>query len=142
MLASTHYMINTEGEKVRVPTSVRNTCVLLQEQLPPQNGLRKASSEQQSPRQPPQQGPEQEPQQGPQQEKLKGASFTARTTLTLDTALSLYNMTNSQSFWEIEQDTRCLIGWGSSTVVVAFRGTASMKNALADLQVPAIADFG
>lgn len=128
-----------------VSSGVASICVLLQEQLPSRHGLRKASSEQQSPRQalqqPPQQGPPQDPQQGPQQtsqqEKLEGTSFTARTTLTLDTALSLYNMTDSQSFWEVEQDTRCLIGWGSSTVVVAFRGTASMKNALADLQVPA-----
>lgn len=90
--------------------------MLLQEQQTPTNGVSKPSPG--------------------QQEKLEGTSFTATTTLTLESALSLYNMTESQSFWEIEQDTRCLIGWGSSTVVVAFRGTASMKNALADLQVP------
>ena len=70
------------------------------------------------------------------QEKLGGTSFTASTTLNVDTALSLYKLTRSQSFWETKQDTRCLVGWGNSTVVVAFRGTASMKNALADLQVP------
>lgn len=69
------------------------------------------------------------------QEKLQGTAFTARTTLTLETAMSLYKLTESLSFWEIEQDTRCLIGSGNNTVVVAFRGTASMKNALADLQV-------
>lgn len=68
-------------------------------------------------------------------DKLKGTSFTASTTLSLDTALGLYKMTQSQSFWETKQDTRCLVGWGNNTVVVAFRGTASMKNALADLQV-------
>ena len=111
------------------------TLVLLQEQLTPRSGLKKASSEQQPVQQTPEHTPQQAPQQKPQQEKLGGTSFTARTTLTLDTALSLYNMTECQSFWETEQDTRCLIGWGSSTVVVAFRGTASMKNALADLQV-------
>ena len=69
------------------------------------------------------------------QEKLEGSSFTASTTLHVDTALSLYKLTRSQSFWETKQDTRCLVGWGNNTVVVAFRGTASMKNALADLQV-------
>ena len=90
--------------------------MLLQEQLSPRNRVSKASSG--------------------QQEKMEGTSFTASTTLTLESALSLYNMTESQSFWEIEQDTRCLMGWGSNTVVVAFRGTASMRNALADLQVP------
>ena len=71
-----------------------------------------------------------------QQHKLEGNSFTAQTTLTLETAMSLYGLTESQSFWETQQDTRCLLGWGSNTVVVAFRGTASMKNALADVQVP------
>ena len=55
--------------------------------------------------------------------------------------MSLYKLTESQSFWEIEQDTRCLVGWGSNTVVVAFRGTASMKNALADLQVLPLLPF-
>ena len=70
------------------------------------------------------------------QNKVEGSSFTAQTTLTLETAMSLYGLTDSQSFWETEQDTRCLLGWGSNTVVVAFRGTASMKNALADVQVP------
>ena len=70
-----------------------------------------------------------------QQEKLQGTSFSASTTLNLETAMSLYKLTESQSFWEVQQDTRCLMGWGSNTVVVAFRGTASMKNALADVQV-------
>ncbi|KAA6429424.1 MAG: hypothetical protein FRX49_00818 [Trebouxia sp. A1-2] len=73
------------------------------------------------------------------QEKLEGTSFTASTTLNVETALSLYKLTHSQSFWETKQDTRCLVGWGNSTVVVAFRGTASMKNALADLQAWRIA---
>ena len=49
--------------------------------------------------------------------------------------MSLYRLTDSESFWEVEKDTRCLIGWGHNTVVVAFRGTASMRNALADMQV-------
>lgn len=156
VICDAHHSTLQSPHKAVVNTGVKSTCVLLQEPLTPRHGLRKVSGEQQTPRQPPQQGPQlgpqqapqQDPQQGPQhtpkQEKLEGTSFTARTTLTLDTALSLYNMTDSQSFWEIQQDTRCLIGWGSSTVVVAFRGTASMKNALADLQVPAnlSADFG
>lgn len=67
--------------------------------------------------------------------QLEGNSFTGSTTLNLETALSLYGLTESQSFWEVQQDTRCLVGWGGNTVVVSFRGTASMKNALADLQV-------
>ena len=49
--------------------------------------------------------------------------------------MSLYKLTDSETFWEVEQDTRCLVSWGHNTVVVAFRGTASMRNALADMQV-------
>ena len=60
---------------------------------------------------------------------------SAKTILTLETAMSLYGLTESESFWEVKQDTRCLVSWGGTRVVVAFRGTASMKNALADLQV-------
>ena len=75
--------------------------------------------------------------QSPRQDdsKLSGTSFTPQTSLTLSTALSLYNMTESYYFWETEQDTRCLVGWGGNTVVVSFRGTASTRNALADVQV-------
>ena len=61
-----------------------------------------------------------------------------RTTLNLRTALGLYNLTDSELFWELQLDTRCLMGWSDTTIVVAFRGTASMKNALSDLQVSVI----
>ena len=86
-----------------------------QEQMSARNSMSKVSPEEQS--------------------KLEGTSFSAKTTLTLEAAMSLYGLTESQSFWEIQQDTRSLIAWGNNTVVVSFRGTASMKNALADLQV-------
>lgn len=69
------------------------------------------------------------------QHDAESSIFSAKTTLTLECAMSLYKLTDSESFWEVEQDTRCLIGWGHNTVVVAFRGTASMRNALADMQV-------
>lgn len=59
----------------------------------------------------------------------------SKTTLNLQTAMGLYNLTDSELFWEIQQDTRCLIGWNEHTIVIAFRGTASMKNALSDVQV-------
>lgn len=59
----------------------------------------------------------------------------AQTTLDLHTALSLYSLTDSDLFWELQQDTRCLLGWNNNTIVVAFRGTASMTNALSDIQV-------
>ena len=68
-------------------------------------------------------------------EALQSPSLGARTILTLETAMSLYGLTESESFWEVKQDTRCLVSWGGTRIVVAFRGTASIKNALADLQV-------
>ena len=57
------------------------------------------------------------------------------TTLKLHTALGLYGLTDSELFWELQLDTRCLMGWSNDTIVVAFRGTASMTNAWSDLQV-------
>lgn len=58
-----------------------------------------------------------------------------RTTLTLPTALSLYELTDSKLFTDLQTDTRCLVTWNATKVVITFRGTASMKNARADLQV-------
>ena len=58
-----------------------------------------------------------------------------RTVLDLPTALSLYGLTDSELFWELQTDTRCLMGWSQEKIVVSFRGTASMKNAVADMQV-------
>ena len=62
---------------------------------------------------------------------------TEKTSLKLHTALGLYNLTDSELFWELQLDTRCLVGWSEQQIVVAFRGTASMKNAWSDLQVVA-----
>ena len=58
-----------------------------------------------------------------------------KTVMDLATALGLYALKDSELFWELQLDTRCLIGWSSSKIVVSFRGTASMKNAVADMQV-------
>ena len=59
----------------------------------------------------------------------------AKTILNLHTALGLYGLTDSDLFWELQRDTRCMVGWNASKIVVAFRGTASMTNALSDIQV-------
>lgn len=58
-----------------------------------------------------------------------------RTTLSLPTALSLYELTDSKLFTELQTDTRCLVTWNATKIVITFRGTASVKNAKADLQV-------
>ena len=40
-----------------------------------------------------------------------------------------------QLFWEKQLDTKAVIGYNNDTVVIAFRGTASMANVKCDIQV-------
>ena len=56
---------------------------------------------------------------------------------TLATAMGLFDLTDFELFWERAMDTKCLMAWSpkNSVAVLAFRGTASMANVLADLQV-------
>ena len=49
--------------------------------------------------------------------------------------MSLYGLEESELFWEKKHDTKLLLAWNRNTFVVAFRGTASLANALADIQV-------
>ena len=58
-----------------------------------------------------------------------------KTVLDLQTSMEMYGLTDSELFCELKRDTRCLMGWSNSTIVLAFRGTASMTNALSDVQV-------
>jgi Lipase (class 3) len=55
------------------------------------------------------------------------------------TALGLYNLDHFDVVWERALNTKAVIGWtddpSCATVVIAFRGTASTTNLLADLQV-------
>ena len=37
-----------------------------------------------------------------------------------------------------EANVKCLVAWGSGSLLLAFRGTANMANALADIKVPAL----
>lgn len=53
----------------------------------------------------------------------------------MQTAMSMYGLTDNELFSELKRDTRCLVGWSNKTIVLAFRGTASMTNALSDIQV-------
>jgi len=63
------------------------------------------------------------------------AQPTQKTNLQLQRAMDMHGLTGSELFCEVRRDTRCLMGWNDSTIVLAFRGTASMTNALSDLQV-------
>lgn len=49
--------------------------------------------------------------------------------------MSLYGLEESELFWEKAMDTKMLLAWRPGTILIAFRGTASMQNALADLRV-------
>ena len=49
--------------------------------------------------------------------------------------MRLNNLEKSELFWEKALDTKMLMAWNDNSMVLAFRGTASVANALADLQV-------
>ncbi|KAK9817879.1 hypothetical protein WJX72_003574 [[Myrmecia] bisecta] len=49
--------------------------------------------------------------------------------------MQLCQLEHLQVVWEKRGDTNVLIAWGADTVVIAFRGTASLANVLADLKM-------
>lgn len=53
----------------------------------------------------------------------------------LETAMGLYGLQEFELLWERASDTKALMAWNQDTLVLAFRGTASMANVLSDLQV-------
>ena len=53
----------------------------------------------------------------------------------LATAMALYELTDVQTFWEPQLDTKALLAWNRHRVLLAFRGTASFANAWSDLKV-------
>lgn len=55
--------------------------------------------------------------------------------LTLDVGMKLFGLEHSELLWEKALDTKLLIAWNNSRILIAFRGTASLANALADVQV-------
>lgn len=57
------------------------------------------------------------------------------TTLTIESAKLQYDLQHCELFWEKKHDTKCIMAWNNTTVVLAFRGTASLANAKADLMV-------
>ena len=58
-----------------------------------------------------------------------------RTHLTVENGHKHFRTHSHELFWEHLHDTKCLMAWGDDAIVLAFRGTASMANAKADLQV-------
>ncbi|KAK9813803.1 hypothetical protein WJX73_010334 [Symbiochloris irregularis] len=52
----------------------------------------------------------------------------------IETALNLYKLDHFELLWAPAEDTKCIMAWNRDTIVLAFRGTASLSNVLADLQ--------
>ena len=51
--------------------------------------------------------------------------------------MGMLGLEQVQLFWERSLDTKVLIGWSADTIVISVRGTASLRNAIADIQVRA-----
>lgn len=49
--------------------------------------------------------------------------------------MHMFGLSHVQHFWESTKDTRVLLAWSRTTAVLAFRGTASLKNARTDIAV-------
>ena len=69
--------------------------------------------------------------------KVEMSFQTPTTELSLEEGKSLFSpqLLHTKVFWERTTDTKVLIGWNAATIILAFRGTASMSNVFADLQV-------
>ena len=55
--------------------------------------------------------------------------------LSQDTALNLFQLTHFQLVRCTEANVKCLVAWSNENLVVAFRGTANLTNAFADIRV-------
>ncbi|RYZ37258.1 MAG: hypothetical protein EOP49_31855 [Sphingobacteriales bacterium] len=53
----------------------------------------------------------------------------------LQEALALYDLTSHRVLFEPLTDSKALVAWNRDTILVSFRGTASMKAAKLDLKV-------
>ena len=49
--------------------------------------------------------------------------------------MNMYSLSSFKLFWDPALQTKALLAWNQDTAVLAFRGTASLTNALSDLQV-------
>ena len=62
------------------------------------------------------------------------ASQVPKPRLSIEDAMQLYGLTSFELLWERERDTKALMAWNEDTLVLAFRGTASLRNVIADIQ--------
>ena len=59
--------------------------------------------------------------------------------MSLEEGFALYDppLEHFELFWEKSLDTKLLLAWNQEVILLAFRGTASMSNVFADIQVRA-----
>lgn len=55
----------------------------------------------------------------------------------IEKALQLFGLREHRLIFEPSTDSKALVAWNDHTILVSFRGTASMKTAKLDLEVPA-----
>ena len=53
----------------------------------------------------------------------------------LPLCMRLYGLQEIKTFWDPQRDSKALMAWSSRTILLAFRGTASLVNALIDAKV-------
>jgi len=51
------------------------------------------------------------------------------------TAMQLYNLEKLHMLRDPATNTKCLVAWGSDTLLISFRGTANRQNATHDVKV-------
>lgn len=49
--------------------------------------------------------------------------------------MQLFNLQQMRLVSEPVTGTKCLVAWGDNSLVISFRGTANLQNAIGDLQV-------
>jgi predicted lipase len=54
------------------------------------------------------------------------------------TAMTFWNLTNRQIFWERRSDTKVVVAWNREVIVIAFRGTSTPVNVYKDLKMTRI----
>lgn len=73
-------------------------------------------------------GPSKTPKKAP-------GSKRARELAVLDHALGLYHLTQYRILFEPTSDTKAIVAWNKHTILISFRGTASLKAVRLDLEV-------
>ena len=67
--------------------------------------------------------------------KTPGGSKRSRELAVLDHALGLYRLTQYRILFEPTSDTKAIVAWNKSTILISFRGTASLRAVRLDLEV-------